>query len=319
MRKSNRASIAAACLALVLAGGGVAAQEASGERRIARALGEQALALFQEGRWADAYSRFAAADQQLHAPTLVLFMARCKAKLGELVNARGLYERVVREAVAPDAPEQFKSAHEEAVRELAELDVRIPSLAVVVRAAPDVEARIVLDRQPRDRGQLAKGVVVDPGTHELTVSAPGHAEQIRRVQVAERATERVEFELVRADVAEPPAPSRGSFLAPGIVLALGGAALTTGIVTGLVAKGKVDDLRSRCEGNHCPVGDQNEAGTVRTLTTLSTIAFVAGGVGIAAGVVLAIVRPGGEKVAAPTQARLDVRVAPSGLSFSGAF
>src|SRR5690348_13168824 len=74
------------------------------DRDLARSLADAGLELFQAGRVEDAAAKFEAAEAAFHAPTTLLYLARCKAKLGKLLAARALYRRLASEALAPDAP-----------------------------------------------------------------------------------------------------------------------------------------------------------------------------------------------------------------------
>ncbi len=103
-----------------------------------------------------------------------------------------------------------------------------------------------------------------------------------------------------------------------IALGVGGAFVGVGAVTGIMAFTKIADIKSRCRPDgHCLKADQPEASTARTLTTVSTVGFVVGGVALAAGAVLLVVRPGGAK--ANDKAALRVQVGPRSVSLEGRF
>src|SRR5262245_53956491 len=67
------------------------AQPAPSETDRAIDAGQEAIALYRDGRWADAYDRFAVADRTTHSPVFVLYMARCKRNVGRLLDAKRLF------------------------------------------------------------------------------------------------------------------------------------------------------------------------------------------------------------------------------------
>ena len=267
------------------------------ERARARQLGEAALAAYERGEWRTAYAGFEAADNVVRAPTFLLFMARSKRRLGELTRALDLYRALANLALEPDAPEQFVAAKRDGEQELAELAGRIPALVIEVKGAPSTAVRVTLDGAPLDPAALAKPVPADPGAHDLEATARGFTSARAHVKLAEAANETVSLVLEPAGDLEEPAGggSSGSLAPAAVAFAIGGAGIVLGTVTGALAIPKVNDIRSRCLDGHCPVEDQSLADDARVLTTLSTVGFVVGAVGAATGIVLAIVRPGGEE------------------------
>ncbi len=147
---------------------------AAAAKKEARKLGDQGLAFYQDQRWAEAYDKFQDADRTFHAPTLVLFMARCKDKLGALLEAREHYRSLLREAVTPDAPPQFVAAKDGAFRELEGLEKRIPSLVVELSGTAASEAAVSIDGQAISGKALREPIDLDPGRHTVVVTAPGH-------------------------------------------------------------------------------------------------------------------------------------------------
>jgi hypothetical protein len=74
---------------------------------------------------------------------------------------------------------------------------------------------------------------------------------------------------------------------------VGGVGVGVGAVTGGLAAGKASDVKEGCVDGHCLREDAGELDSARALATTSTIAFIAGGVGLATAGVLFVVRPGG--------------------------
>ncbi len=93
-----------------------------------------------------------------------------------------------------------------------------------------------------------------------------------------------------------PPPSAGSRLLGFITLGVGAVGLGIGAATGALSLSRVSDLEARCGGYRCTPAEEPDAHRAKTLGTISTAAFVVGGVAAAAGVVLLVIRPGGAQV-----------------------
>lgn len=117
------------------------AQGVDADHITARAVAFEANAALENKDYAAAAERFARADALVHAPTLLLGLARADVGLGKLVAAREVYERIVREGVSPQASAVFTRAVEDAKRELAALEPHLPSAVVEEKRAPDRPAK----------------------------------------------------------------------------------------------------------------------------------------------------------------------------------
>jgi len=299
----------------------------------ARTLAEEGFKLFGRDQWKDANERFRQADALFHAPTLVVYMARCQRKLGKLVAARDLYEKALAEPIAPGAPPAYEEAKRDAKRELDELRGRIPSIQLVVTGVPPETARATIDGLPmpvkRERIEL------DPGPHVVeAISERAKRVERRELNLAEGAAERVEIALQPRLVDEPsatpseatpptapPPSSKGSLVPAGVAFGLGGASLVVFGVTGGLALGKFSDVKSRCHGTVCLTSDAAEASAGTTLGNVSTALLVIGSAAVVTGVVLAVVRPG--KRSAPAAAlgsfHLEPAVGAGSVSLRGGF
>lgn len=270
---------------------------------MARRQGEEALALHARGAFAEAYARFETAERIAHSPVFLLWMARSKRALGELGAAKRHYAAVVAEALPPDASPNWTQAKKEAERELGALTPRIPTLEVKI---PEGPARLTLDGGPIVAGTV---VEVDPGEHVVVWAPEQGAPVTRRVQLAEgepRAT--IRFEARR----EPRPAEEGSVIPGAVLLGVGLGSVVAGAITGAYALVLAGQVKEGCdEQNRCLRSDQGKAEDADTLARASTGLFIAGGALSAVGVVLVLVRPGGEPSAAlrlgPTWAGLDVR------------
>jgi hypothetical protein len=67
--------------------------------------------------------------------------------------------------------------------------------------------------------------------------------------------------------------------------------LGVGTVFGLMASGKKSNLDKVCVDKTCPASVQSDIDAMGTQTTASTVAFVVGGLGLAAGAALFVLTP----------------------------
>lgn len=287
------------------------APEAAGQDAgAAREMGRDGIALFDQGEWAQALDKLKAAEAMFHAPTLVLYIARCEQKLGHLLAARAHYQAIIAERMPADAPEQFRNAKDTAYSELQALDKQIPSLLVIAQGPVTLDGREV---------DVAAPIRVDPGEHTLTSGGVSRTVSVKAgdgvVRVALAGDEAADEEAPAAGMDAPPeaGDSEGPLWPAITAFAVGGVGLGVGIATGVMAMSKSDEIKSRCiDEVHCLSSDASLGDEAQTLATISTIGFVVGGVGLAAGVVLILVRPGGGDGVA-------LHVAPTGLALTGAF
>jgi hypothetical protein len=263
------------------------------ERQAARALADKGLELFEAGRWAEALDRFQRAETVLHAPTHLLYMARAEARLGRLLAARKLYERLAGEALPASAPKAFVQARGEAESELSLLLEDIPTLHVEARHADGRPVTVEVDGSAARQAPLA----LDPGTHTVVVRAADEAPTQRTVELSRGARERIEI-VIGAPAPAPvieaaaPAPSHGSnpLLVPALIaFGAAGVGAALGIGFGVAAAGEADELDALCPQNPCSSAHRDVYDSAQGLATASTISFVVTGVAAAGGVALYLV------------------------------
>lgn len=262
----------------------------------ARSLADRGAFLLEAGQTAEALKAFEQAEREYHAPTILLMIARCRARLGHLVEAHQTYQRITTEALSGSAPPAFLEAQETARAEGASLNRQIPTLYVIVTGAGAEQATVRLDGQrivPRS-GPIPR----NPGRVSVVVQVPGRPPVERLVTLAVGRAETLTLDLGHPLVPTSPPPERvaspqGSLIPATVAFGIAGLGLGVGTVTGVMAKIQIDDIKSRCQPDgHCLLADQPQADRAQTLITLSTVGFVAGGIAAATGVTLLILRPG---------------------------
>ncbi|MEI9950585.1 MAG: hypothetical protein WDO74_16815 [Pseudomonadota bacterium] len=275
------------------------ADPSAADRATARSLAEEGYWALQEKHYADAVDRFRRADALVHAPTLTLDWARGLVGMGQLVEAQERYELVIREGVDPKAPPSWRRALAAARAEVAALKPRLSWATIAVKGSK--EARVTIDGVAVPAAAIGVRRAVNPGAHEVAVSAPGFLGKHQRLSLAEGEEGSITFELeadpdqqqpVPVFVAPtPPAPveaPRPRSRAP-IYVAFGvaGAGFVVGGVTGVLALGKRSTLQKNCpDPNNCGQEDADTVSAYNTLGTVSGVGFIVGIAGVATGITL---------------------------------
>jgi tetratricopeptide (TPR) repeat protein len=291
----------------------------------ARAAANKGKADYDAGRYEEALAAFREADQQFHALTFVLMIARTQDKLGRLREARVTYRQIVDERLANYAPKVFFDAQEDAKRELEALIPRIPTLRVQVTGAPAKDVRAVIDGQPAAVGEALSQ---DPGQHAVTATAQGIEPATQVVTLQEATAAQVTLEMkappprAGAPIVAPPqadarpanSDSAAWRYAPAILFGVAGVGLGIGAITGAMASGGVGDLEDRCPDKKCYDDAAETYDATQVLSTVSTISFIAGGVLAAGGLGVLIYR---NRTRSSTQAGL--MVGPGTVDLRGRF
>jgi hypothetical protein len=232
---------------------------------------------------------------------------------------------------SPSCPSAIRDV---CVQRIAILDASAPTVVFDVKAADGrelTEVTVTMDGRPLAERLDGSPIVVDPGDHVFTFAAAGQASVVEHVVVSpEDKGRREPITLGRAGAArsEPETSSThaGLGLQRALGLTLGGvglAAIGVGSVFGALTISAWSSAKNACgasgTGNCLPsnsataTSDRNSA---QTEGTISTIAFIAGGLLVAGGATLFFV--GGHT---PSRVAIVPAVGPeaAGLECMGAF
>jgi len=274
----------------------------------ARAAATNGLKAFEAGRYADALDLFKRAESLVHAPTHLLYLARSHAKLGQLVEAQEVYNKISREKLADGAPDAFKDAQAKANEELAALQPRIPSLTIKLKGEGAEGVVVTMDDVEVPAALVGVPHPVNPGPHQLVATGNGVKSQPASVTLAEGGNESIELTLEPApdavaptaegsaaiDTSAPPSGGNGMRIGAYVGLGVGVVGLAAGTVFALSAKSKFDDAAALCNlpGGECPANRKGDIEKLdddgKSAKTMATIGFVVGGLGLATGVTLLV-------------------------------
>jgi tetratricopeptide (TPR) repeat protein len=144
---------------------------------------EEGLKLYEARRWQEAFDKLRRAEELRHSPTRVLYMARCQYKLGKLIEARALYERVLGEKLPRNAPSNLLDQREEAKKELEIVRVRTPRVKLVLSGIPANESRVFVNGVRIVAWD--KEIELNPGQHTIEVTSAGAEPLLRTFTVNE--------------------------------------------------------------------------------------------------------------------------------------
>ena len=286
---------------------------------------ETARGLMTEGRSARdrndlkaALKAFSAADALMHVPTTGLEVARTQVAMGQLVEARDTALRVARSQAKADDPTPFKQARDAATALTEELEGRIPALTVTLKNVPEgATAAVTIDDASVPTEALGSPRRLDPG-HHVIVAKAGTAEGKQEVDLAEKDRKEVAIELpaeaapaaaaatpdASAGAEQPPETTGKSGFSKALMFGgfgLAGAGVIAGTITGIMSMSKTNGVKSSagCAGSVCGPAEYDDINSAKSLATISTVSFVAAGVGAVLGVV-GVITGNGSSAASPS-------------------
>ena len=175
------------------------------ERATARDAANNGRAAFDAGKYEKAIDYLSRAEQLVHSPTHLLFMARAQAKLGRLVAAHETYLKITRETLAPNAPKAFVSAQDAAEQEQEALDARLPSVTVALQGATTAPDTVVqMDGTALPAAMIGIPLPADPGEHVFKATGPWIASDPVTIKLAEAAKQTVTLKLRSTGTPPPP-------------------------------------------------------------------------------------------------------------------
>ncbi len=277
--------------------------QTTSEREGARAAANQGLQAFKDGNFEEAIERFNRANELVLAPTHTLFLARAHEKLGRLIEARNLYNQIVRQKLANDASAPFIKAQQQANLELEVLKPRIPRITVSILGPGKEGARVLVDGNPYPKADIDVNREIDPGRHRFQAQAKKNSSPVVTILVKEGQNQTVTLTLQEPASAttNPLADSEDGDKGGMDRLTVGGlAALGVGLV-GLGAgayfmkqkadrKNEADILFDACNPRVCTARERSRISSIdkdaNKAKGTAFAGFIVGGVAIAGGITM---------------------------------
>lgn len=300
---------------------------------IAEQLFNEARDLGKAGKWEEACPKFEASFKQDPALGTRLNLANCFERIGKLASAWGIYRDAATFAQKAADAKRADYANKQALL----LEPRLPKLTITPPAIPPAGFTVQRDGAPVNGPELGLALYVDPGTHEVTASAPGFETHSQKLTLVEGKAEVLVIPDLTPKSAEPkpkvgpvtpvedttPVSSTRRYV--GLGVGVGGlVAVGVGLVFGKQAMSANDDAKALC-GDDLQCSSANLAkgqqliDDGRTKATISSVLVVTGAVALSAGLVLFITAPrANERV---TTARIVpvINSTGAGIGFAGSF
>ncbi|HTQ44800.1 MAG TPA: hypothetical protein VMI75_18695 [Polyangiaceae bacterium] len=331
--KGHWSFLAALGLASSIAPGARAQDEAAADTAAARELGKEGVTLADAGNCQDAIDKLARSEKMHHAVSILERLGECQVQLGKFVLGTETLRRVVHEQLPAGAPQVFVDAQERAQRVLTEARPKVARLKVAVAAPADAQIWVTVDGVNEPTANLNSDRFVDPGDHVVEAGAPGYLKATGKVHLGEGGVDSVALTLevdpnapkaapaptatpapaspVTESPAPPPERSRDrtfAYIAGGVGLV----GVGVGTAFGIGALNSKSNLDSACANRVCPTSEHGELDSGNRFGTISTVGFIVGAVGLAAGAVLYFWDFGGS-------AKASAYVGPTGAGVSGSF
>lgn len=284
-------------------------------------------ALFRAGREAAdkgddaaACARFEESHRLEPAAGTVFNLALCYERRGQVASAWQRF-RETKDRL-PSSDDRLALVQER----IAALEPRLPKLTLRL-GANDSAATVLRDGVEQRGASLGIALPIDPGEHEITVRAPGHALHTESVTIAEGESKELVLSLGPAEAGSaeaagkvaPTSPQSGYSSQKTLGFVVGGvgiAGIATSLLTGALVINRKNKVERECVGSECTRAGVDAARSGRTLSMVSTVAFAVGAVGVGVGLYLTLsAKPETET------AKLELVTAPgaAALNLSGAF
>ncbi|HSY25110.1 MAG TPA: hypothetical protein VK841_23455 [Polyangiaceae bacterium] len=294
----------------------------------ATALFDEGRKLMAAHQYNDACPKFAESERLAPSGGTLINLAQCYEHTGQTASAWLAWKDAAARASAAGKDDAEKSA----LHHAALLEPALAKLTIVVDPASNIAGlEVKRDGVVLGHAEFGVPIPVDPGPHVVSATAPKKKDWSAPVTVvpkdanahvtvalvddpaaAAEATVPAAAPALAAEVTpapkEPPSTppdrtsgSNGSGLrtAGWVTAGAGVAGLAVGAVFGLIAKSKNDEALSNdgCTGTVC-LGPNAQAGAsassdANSAATISTVAFIAGGVVAATGLALVLLAPSG--------------------------
>jgi len=218
---------------------------------------------------------------------------------------------------------------------------RMKMLAGVVEVKAPDGLDVMVDGEARGTTPLKGPLRMTAGNRKVAVQKDGKVLQEKEISVIGGMSTSVEFQIaepkpaVAAVVPPPPKPepkpaseaqpkeTEGAGfdyeLYGWIGIGVGGAALLGGVVTGAMALSLNSDLKDKCSGGVCPPNEQSNVDKLGTLSTVSTVLVIGGGVIAAAGATLLIIDAVSGSGSESNKAGASLSPGPTGVVFNYRF
>lgn len=234
------------------------AQSDDWRRQAARELANKGYEHYEAGEYAKAIQYFKDAEARFHAPTLLLITAKAHVKIGQYVEARDAYQRIIDEQLPADAPKEFLDAQEEAKKAVDLAAAKIATLKITLKGMVPEKIRLTIDDVEIPTEKVLAPLPQNPGTHRIVATLGGDEggrAVFQSVTLKEGTTKQVQLVFRPGDPVTTP-PAQGGCASCEIQAPRGAGDGAAGALAG-VAVGLCAALRRRRRGSRATSGDRS--------------------------------------------------------------
>jgi len=275
------------------------------EKSAARDAATAGIHAFQEGDYDRALDLLRKAEDIVHAPPHLIYIARAHAAKGEYVLARETLMILTNEELAPDAPSAFRDAQAAGQSLKAEIEPKIGRVSIHVEGPtgqpPDKTLVVTVDGKEVPSAIVGLPYPVDPGQRTIEAQTESAHTDAVTITVAEGQSQEVTLRLVTDEAvlapppepppkapppAPPPEPAQRK-VSPLVFVGFGTAAvgLIVGAITGGLSLAKTSDTKAaHCTGNACTPDAAPGLDEANTLANVSNVAFGVAALGVGVGI-----------------------------------
>jgi len=307
---------------------GVSPEEKSAARDAATA----GIRAFQDGDYDTALELLRKAEEVVHAPPHLIYIARAHAAKSEYVLARETLMVLINEVLPADAPSAFHDAQTAGQALKAEIEPKIGRLSIHVEGAK-AKVVVTVDGKVVPEGIVDLPYPVDPGLRTVVAKTETGQEDEVFVTVLEGQSQDVTLQLSPPSLepekaepepaapppppppkAEPKAARRG--LRPLVVVGFGTAVagVIVGSITGAISIAKTNDAKAQhCVDTACDSAAGPMLAEANTLANVSNVAFAVAGVGVGVGVLGLLSGPKASNSSRAASPRGRLAISPQGV------
>ena len=243
-------------------------------------------------------------------PGTLFTLAECEASSGATASAMLHYADFLAavQAMPSDAQRKQQPRVDRTNAQRKALEKTVAHLTLTLPKDAPAGAVVKRDGMTVPVAAYGMAVAIDPGPHTIVVEAPNRSAKEQKVDVlpGKDQTITLAFGAITggtATTAQPIAATTASPFPPRpegpakkpvvgyVVLGVGGAALVTGGVFGVLAVGKKGVVKDNCQGAVCNQQGKDAGDSLNTFSTVSTIGVAVGVVGVGVGTFLLLRSP----------------------------
>lgn len=283
--------------------GGAATLPTEAQRKNAEREFQLGLEAMDAGHDAVALQHFTVACLYLTTPVLLINTAETEIRLGKLLDAKMHLEQLVRLPTSPLEGPSSADARSRGAVLLPAVERRLVRVELDIALPPNQNVASVLACSVPVT-MTGSSLLLNPGTCPIVVRSTAGQELVSDVVLPEGGSVRVRFDFValaehsgtapraaaplsRASASPPPPAPKSESKSPSTLqsvlryggLGVGGLGLVAGSIGGLLAMSGKSTLDERCADGDCPPSERDTLDQARLFATISTIGFVAAGVG----------------------------------------